>query len=107
MRHAFPFLMREALINLRRHGLMTIAAITTIGVALTLMGASPSRWALPSGSSRHAGARSGSSAAEISAAEGSAFCAAARFQSCVRISTRGLNAPPLRCSQASHALSTA
>ena len=36
---AFPFLLREALINLRRHGLMTVAAITTIGVALTLVGA--------------------------------------------------------------------
>ncbi|WP_395094857.1 cell division protein FtsX [Armatimonas sp.] len=35
---AFPFLLREALINLRRHGLMTVAAITTIGVALTLVG---------------------------------------------------------------------
>lgn len=35
---AFPFLLREALINLRRHGLMTIAAITTIGVALMLVG---------------------------------------------------------------------
>jgi cell division transport system permease protein len=36
---AFPFLLREALINLRRHGLMTVAAITTIAVALLLVGA--------------------------------------------------------------------
>lgn len=35
---ALLFLLREALINLRRHGLMTVAAITTIGVALTLVG---------------------------------------------------------------------
>lgn len=35
---ALTFLLREALINLRRHGLMTVAAITTIGVALTLVG---------------------------------------------------------------------
>lgn len=38
MIRAFPFLLREALINLRRHGLMTVAAVTTIGVALTLIG---------------------------------------------------------------------
>ncbi|MCX6365702.1 MAG: permease-like cell division protein FtsX [Armatimonadetes bacterium] len=38
MTRAFPFLFREALINLRRHGLMTVAAITTIAVALTLVG---------------------------------------------------------------------
>jgi cell division transport system permease protein len=36
---SFPFLLREALINLRRHGLMTVAAVTTIAVALSLMGA--------------------------------------------------------------------
>jgi cell division transport system permease protein len=36
---SIPFLLREALINLRRHGLMTVAAVTTIGVALTLVGA--------------------------------------------------------------------
>jgi cell division transport system permease protein len=36
---AFPFLLSEALINLRRHGLMTLAALTTIGVSLTLIGA--------------------------------------------------------------------
>src|ERR671928_70048 len=35
---SLPFLMREALVNLRRHGIMTAAAITTIGVALALLG---------------------------------------------------------------------
>ncbi len=39
MTRALPFLLREAWVNLRRHGLMTVAAITTIGVALTLIGA--------------------------------------------------------------------
>ncbi|MBC8104855.1 MAG: hypothetical protein H7Z41_19950, partial [Cytophagales bacterium] len=36
---SLPFLLREALMNLRRHGLMTIAAITTIAVSLALLGA--------------------------------------------------------------------
>lgn len=36
---AFSFLVREALINLRRHGLMTTAAVSTIAVALALLGA--------------------------------------------------------------------
>ena len=35
---SIPFLFREALVNLRRHGLMTVAAITTIAVALALIG---------------------------------------------------------------------
>lgn len=39
MTRSLPFLWREALINLRRHGLMTLAAISTIAVALTLVGA--------------------------------------------------------------------
>lgn len=39
MTRSLPFLLREALINLRRHGLMTVAAVTTIGVALALVGA--------------------------------------------------------------------
>ena len=33
-----PFLLQEALANLRRHGLMTLAAISTIAVALVLLG---------------------------------------------------------------------
>lgn len=33
------FLIREALVNLRRHGFMTIAAVTTIAVSLALLGA--------------------------------------------------------------------
>jgi len=36
---SFFFLIREAFINLRRHGLMTVAAITTIAVTLSLLGA--------------------------------------------------------------------
>jgi cell division transport system permease protein len=36
---ALPFLLHEALSNLRRHGFMTAAAITTIAVALALLGA--------------------------------------------------------------------
>jgi cell division transport system permease protein len=36
---ALPFLMREAMTNLQRHGFMTIAAITTISVTLALLGA--------------------------------------------------------------------
>lgn len=36
---ALPFLLKEALVNLRRHRLMTAAAITTIAAALTLFGA--------------------------------------------------------------------
>lgn len=35
---SFPFLLREALVNLKRHGLMTAAAITTIAVSLALLG---------------------------------------------------------------------
>lgn len=35
---SLPFLFREAFVNLRRHGLMTAAAVTTIAVALALMG---------------------------------------------------------------------
>jgi len=35
---SLPFLFREAFVNLRRHCLMTAAAITTIAVALALMG---------------------------------------------------------------------
>jgi cell division transport system permease protein len=35
---SLPFLFREAFVNLRRHGLMTIASLTTIGVALALIG---------------------------------------------------------------------
>ena len=35
---SLPFLFKEALVNLRRHGLMTVAAITTIAVALSLIG---------------------------------------------------------------------
>lgn len=35
---SFPFLIGEAFTNLRRHGLMTAAAITTIAVALALLG---------------------------------------------------------------------
>jgi cell division transport system permease protein len=34
---SIPFLFREAIVNLRRHGLMTAAAVTTIAVALALM----------------------------------------------------------------------
>jgi cell division transport system permease protein len=37
--HSFPFLLRETMTNLRRHGFMTVAAITTIAVALALLGA--------------------------------------------------------------------
>lgn len=36
---SFPFLLREALVNLKRHGLMTLAAVTTITVSLALLGA--------------------------------------------------------------------
>lgn len=36
---SLPFLLREAMTNLRRHRFMTIAAITTIAVALALLGA--------------------------------------------------------------------
>lgn len=36
---ALPFLIREAFVNLRRHGVMTVAAISTLAVALTLCGA--------------------------------------------------------------------
>ena len=35
---SLPFLVREAFINLKRHGLMTMAAITTITVSLALLG---------------------------------------------------------------------
>jgi len=35
---AFPFLLREALVNLKRHGLMTVASVTTIAVSLALLG---------------------------------------------------------------------
>jgi cell division transport system permease protein len=35
---ALPFLLHEALINLRRHGIMTAAAITTLAVTLVLVG---------------------------------------------------------------------
>jgi cell division protein FtsX len=35
---SLPFLLREAMTNLRRHGFMTLAAITTIAVALALLG---------------------------------------------------------------------
>lgn len=35
---ALPFLVREALVNLRRHGIMTAAAITTLAVTLVLVG---------------------------------------------------------------------
>jgi len=37
--NGFFFLFREAWINLRRHGLMTVAAITTIAIVLGLLGA--------------------------------------------------------------------
>lgn len=39
MIRSFPFLLGEALRNLRRHALMTVAAISAISVALTLIGA--------------------------------------------------------------------
>jgi cell division transport system permease protein len=35
---SLPFLIREALANLRRHGLMTMAAVSTIAIALLLLG---------------------------------------------------------------------
>ena len=35
---SIPFLLREALANLKRHTLMTVAAVTTIAVALLLLG---------------------------------------------------------------------
>lgn len=35
---SLPFLLREALINLRRHGLMTAASISTLAVSLALVG---------------------------------------------------------------------
>ncbi|MBC7808607.1 MAG: cell division protein FtsX, partial [Akkermansiaceae bacterium] len=39
MTRSFPFLLAEAVRNLRRHALMTVAAISAIAVALTLIGA--------------------------------------------------------------------
>ena len=36
---SLPFLLNEAWANLRRHGLMTAAAVTTIAVSLALLGA--------------------------------------------------------------------
>jgi len=36
---ALPFLLREALVNLTRHGMMTAAAISTLAAALVLCGA--------------------------------------------------------------------
>jgi len=39
MLRSLPFLLGEALINLRRHSLMTVAAVTGITIALSLLGA--------------------------------------------------------------------
>jgi Cell division protein len=38
MLRSLPFLLREALVNLRRHSMMTIASVTGIAIALTLLG---------------------------------------------------------------------
>src|SRR5438552_2611532 len=35
---SIPFLFYEALLNVRRHGLMTLAVISTVAVALTILG---------------------------------------------------------------------
>src|SRR5437868_6579729 len=35
---SLPFLFREAWLNIRRHGLMTVASVSTVAIALTILG---------------------------------------------------------------------